>query len=169
MQHRASLRALTTRTFLACPLPPIGCPLVDARAPFGCPFVDPGRVALFVAPAKLPRRIGLMSPGHVCRPSGTAAAAARGGDRGGFFEAIASYGGKPRRRTVEDELTHPLLGDQPTLQLLTPRDEVGEPLIQFPLLLPWEGSRLRVMSTKMHAELVVGHIKIGAKNCQGVL
>ena len=32
---------------------------------------------------------------------------------------------KPRRRTVDDELTHPLLGDLPTLQLLTPRDEVG--------------------------------------------
>ena len=34
---------------------------------------------------------------------------------------------KPRRRTVDDELTHPLLGDVPTLQLLTPRDEVGAP------------------------------------------
>lgn len=30
---------------------------------------------------------------------------------------------KPRRRTdADDELTHPLLGDQPTLQLIQPRE-----------------------------------------------
>lgn len=34
-------------------------------------------------------------------------------------------GNKPRRRTQNDELTHPLLGDQPTLQLLPSRNEVG--------------------------------------------
>ena len=36
---------------------------------------------------------------------------------------------KPRRRTnnEDDELTHPLLGDQPTLQLIQPRDGAGEP------------------------------------------
>lgn len=33
---------------------------------------------------------------------------------------------KPRRRTHEDdELTHPLLGDQPTLQLIQRRDDSG--------------------------------------------
>lgn len=38
--------------------------------------------------------------------------------------AAASLTSKPRRRGY-DELTHPLLGDAPTLQLLAPRDEVG--------------------------------------------
>ena len=38
--------------------------------------------------------------------------------------AAASLTSKPRRRG-QDELTHPLLGDAPTLQLLAPRDEVG--------------------------------------------
>jgi hypothetical protein len=37
---------------------------------------------------------------------------------------------KPRRRTGNEleELQHPLLGDQPTLQLLPPRDAVGAAL-----------------------------------------
>ena len=36
-------------------------------------------------------------------------------------------GAKPRRRTNADldELQHPLLGDQPTLQLMTPKDATG--------------------------------------------
>lgn len=35
---------------------------------------------------------------------------------------------KPRRRTIEEnELTHPLLGDQPTLQLIQRRDDSGVP------------------------------------------
>lgn len=38
--------------------------------------------------------------------------------------AAAALSSKPRRRGY-DELTHPLLGDAPTLQLLAPRDEVG--------------------------------------------
>ena len=43
----------------------------------------------------------------------------------GSREARYTLRDKPRRRNADDELTHPLLGDQPTLQLLTPRDEVG--------------------------------------------
>ncbi len=41
--------------------------------------------------------------------------------------AAAGVPPKPRRRTGNevDELQHPLLGDQPTLQLLPPRDAVG--------------------------------------------
>jgi len=41
--------------------------------------------------------------------------------------AAAALQPKPRRRTGndEDELRHPLLGDEPTLQLLPPRDAVG--------------------------------------------
>ena len=37
-------------------------------------------------------------------------------------------GAKPRRRTNAelDELQHPLLGDQPTLQLMAPKDATGE-------------------------------------------
>ncbi|KAK9807603.1 hypothetical protein WJX72_003876 [[Myrmecia] bisecta] len=41
-------------------------------------------------------------------------------------EVLARH--KPRRRTTateDDELSHPLLGDQPTLQLMAPRNEVG--------------------------------------------
>lgn len=40
-----------------------------------------------------------------------------------------SMGAKPRRRTNADldELQHPLLGDQPTLQLMQPKDATGEP------------------------------------------
>ena len=39
-----------------------------------------------------------------------------------------SMGAKPRRRTNADldELQHPLLGDQPTLQLMAPKDATGE-------------------------------------------
>ena len=42
--------------------------------------------------------------------------------------AQQSMGGKPRRRTNAelDELQHPLLGDQPTLQLMAPKDATGE-------------------------------------------
>ena len=38
-----------------------------------------------------------------------------------------SMGAKPRRRTNADldELQHPLLGDQPTLQLMAPKDATG--------------------------------------------
>ena len=41
--------------------------------------------------------------------------------------AQQSMGAKPRRRTNADldELQHPLLGDQPTLQLMTPKDATG--------------------------------------------
>ena len=60
-----------------------------------------------------------------CRPGAAARLESRGGSMAGRFLP----GGKPRRRT-DDELTHPLLGDQPTLQLLTPRDEVGTSLVQ---------------------------------------
>ena len=36
---------------------------------------------------------------------------------------LAGTKGKPRRRTQDaDDLTHPLLGDSPTLQLIQPRD-----------------------------------------------
>lgn len=40
-----------------------------------------------------------------------------------------SMGAKPRRRTNAelDELQHPLLGDQPTLQLMAPKDATGAP------------------------------------------
>ena len=39
-----------------------------------------------------------------------------------------SMGAKPRRRTNADldELQHPLLGDQPTLQLMAPKDATGK-------------------------------------------
>ena len=42
--------------------------------------------------------------------------------------AQQSMGAKPRRRTNAelDELQHPLLGDQPTLQLMAPKDATGE-------------------------------------------
>lgn len=45
--------------------------------------------------------------------------------------AAAGVPPKPRRRTGNevDELQHPLLGDQPTLQLLPPRDAVGARVI----------------------------------------
>ena len=50
-------------------------------------------------------------------------------DRPGASAPAAAAGvpPKPRRRTGNevDELQHPLLGDQPTLQLLPPRDAVG--------------------------------------------
>jgi len=47
-------------------------------------------------------------------------------ERESFMSRVMSLAGhKPRRRDAEEELTHPLLGDQPTLQLLTPREEVG--------------------------------------------
>ena len=61
-----------------------------------------------------------------CRP-GPAAARLRGNDHPSLLDRVVNSMGsnKPRRRTVDDELTHPLLGDLPTLQLLTPRDEVG--------------------------------------------
>ena len=41
--------------------------------------------------------------------------------------AAAALQPKPRRRTgnESDDLRHPLLGDEPTLQLLPPRDAVG--------------------------------------------
>ena len=41
--------------------------------------------------------------------------------------AQQAMGAKPRRRTNADldELQHPLLGDQPTLQLMTPKDATG--------------------------------------------
>ena len=42
--------------------------------------------------------------------------------------AQQSMGAKPRRRTNAelDELQHPLLGDQPTLQLMAPKDATSE-------------------------------------------
>ena len=49
-------------------------------------------------------------------------AAARNGGGGAARASLTAS--KPRRRGY-DELTHPLLGDAPTLQLLAPRDEVG--------------------------------------------
>lgn len=52
-------------------------------------------------------------------PSGAGASTA--------IAAAAALQPKPRRRSGndDDELRHPLLGDQPTLQLLPPRDAVG--------------------------------------------
>ena len=48
--------------------------------------------------------------------------------------AQQSMGAKPRRRTNADldELQHPLLGDQPTLQLMTPKDATGARLSSPP-------------------------------------
>ena len=47
-----------------------------------------------------------------------------------------SMGAKPRRRTNAelDELQHPLLGDQPTLQLMAPKDATGESAPSHPTL-----------------------------------
>ena len=60
--------------------------------------------------------------------------------------AQQSMGAKPRRRTNADldELQHPLLGDQPTLQLMTPKDATGARLV-FP---PW--SRDNAASLMLH-------------------
>ena len=70
---------------------------------------------------------GLNASNSPCRTGSSGRLAT--GDRKPIYERLLSLGaGKPRRRTQNDELTHPLLGDQPTLQLLPSRDEVGQSL-----------------------------------------
>ncbi|KAK9825865.1 hypothetical protein WJX81_006134 [Elliptochloris bilobata] len=60
-------------------------------------------------------------PSHALLPSPSGAGAPTA------IAAAAALQPKPRRRTGNDDdhLRHPLLGDQPTLQLLPPRDAVG--------------------------------------------
>ena len=57
-------------------------------------------------------------------PALSASSSLRNGAASAAAAAAAALTNKPRRRGY-DELTHPLLGDAPTLQLLAPRDEVG--------------------------------------------
>ena len=59
----------------------------------------------------------------LCRSGTGASSSSRVPTQPTPMAAVSHAKGKPRRRTNdEDDLTHPLLGDQPTLQLIQPRD-----------------------------------------------
>ena len=107
-------------------------------------------------------QLGLMKPDvhtiellFLCRSAPPSTWMHRDDRRSIVSKVLSIAGGRKPRRTGESDLTHPLLGDQPTLQLLPPRDEiVGKHQHTIKCPEPWAGKPLHHL-TIVHYDTLI--------------